>query len=126
MKVEDLIESGRAAMASGNLPLSIQLLKRATESDPKNKYAWNILAAAYFGMRQNDDAIAALNKQIEINPYDEYAYNALGRAYWQERKYDEAVTAFNKQIEINPLDKFAHAGLRRNVFRVAQVRSSRR
>ncbi len=63
------------------------------------------------GMRQNDDAIAALKKQIEINPYDEYAYNALGRAYWQERKYDDAVTAFNKQIEINPLDKFAHAGL---------------
>jgi len=62
-------------------------------------------------MRQNDNAIAALNKQIEINPYDEYAYNALARAYWQERKYDDAVTAFNKQIEINPLDKFAHAGL---------------
>jgi len=70
-----------------------------------------MLAAAYMGMRQNDDAIAALKKQIEINPYDEYAYNALGRAYWQERKYDDAATAFNKQIEINPLDKFAHAGL---------------
>jgi tetratricopeptide (TPR) repeat protein len=111
MKADDLIESGRAAMASGNLAMAVQVLKRATEVDPKNKYAWNNLAAAYLGMRQNDDAISALNKQIEINPYDEYAYNALGRAYWQERKYDEAATAFNKQIEINPLDKFAHAGL---------------
>ncbi len=111
MKADDLVESGRAAMASGNLAMAIQVLKRATEVDQKNKYAWNALAAAYLGMRQNDNAIAALNKQIEINPYDEYAYNALGRAYWQERKYDDAVTAFNKQIEINPLDKFAHAGL---------------
>jgi tetratricopeptide (TPR) repeat protein len=111
MKADDLIESGRAAIASGNLPLAIEVLKRAAEVDPKNKYVWNTLAAAYLGMRQNDDAIAALNKQIEINPYDEYAYNALGRAYWQERKYDQAATAFNKQIEINPLDKFAHAGL---------------
>ena len=111
MKADDLVESGRAAIASNNLPLAIQLLKRATEVDPKNKYAWYALAVAYMGMRQNDDAIAALKKQIEINPYDEYAYNALGRAYWQERKYDDAVTAFNKQIEINPLDKFAHAGL---------------
>ncbi len=111
MKADDLVESSRAAMASNNLPMAIQLLKRATEVDPKNKYAWNMLAAAYLGMRQNDEAIAALHKQIEINPYDEYAYNALGRAYWQERKYPEAVTAFNKQIEINPLDKFAHAGL---------------
>jgi tetratricopeptide (TPR) repeat protein len=111
MKADDLVESGRAAFASNNFPLAVQLLKRATEIDSKNKYAWNILAAAYMGMRQDDDAIAALNKQIEINPYDEYAYNALGRAYWQERKYPDAVTAFNKQIEINPLDKFAHAGL---------------
>jgi tetratricopeptide (TPR) repeat protein/transglutaminase-like putative cysteine protease len=111
MKADDLIDSGRAAYAANNFPLAVQLLKRATEVDPKNKVAWNILAAAYMGMRQDDDAIAALNKQIEINPYDEFAYNALGRAYWQERKYDDAVTAFNKQIEINPLDKFAHAGL---------------
>ena len=105
------MESGRAAIASNNLPVAVQLLKRATEVDSKNKYAWYALALAYMGMRQNDDAIAALKKQIEINPYDEYAYNALGRAFWQERKYDDAVTAFDKQIEINPLDKFAHAGL---------------
>ena len=111
MKADDLVESGRAAMNSGNLAMAVELLKRATEVEPKNKYAWNALGAAYLGMRQNDNAIAALSKQIEINPYDEYAYNALGRAYWQERKYDEAVTAFNKQIEINPLDKYAHAGL---------------
>jgi tetratricopeptide (TPR) repeat protein len=111
MKADDLVESGRAALGANNLPLAIELFKRATEVDPKNKYAWNMLGAAYLGLRQNDEAIAALKEQIEINPYDEYAYNAMGRAYWQERKYDEAVTAFNKQIEINPLDKFAHAGL---------------
>src|SRR6202030_129437 len=111
VKADDLVESGRAAMNSGNLAMATQLLKRATEVDPKNKYAWNVLAAAYLGMRQNDEAIAALNKQIEINPYDEYAYNALGRALWQERQYDEAIVAFNKQPEITPLDKSAHAGL---------------
>jgi tetratricopeptide (TPR) repeat protein/transglutaminase-like putative cysteine protease len=111
MKADDLFESARAALANNNFPLAIQLLKRATEIDPKHKYAWYALAVAYMGMRQNDDAIVALNKQIELNPYDENAYNALGRVYWQERKYDDAVIAFNKQIEINPLDKFAHAGL---------------
>jgi tetratricopeptide (TPR) repeat protein len=111
MKADDLLESGRAAIGSSNFSMAIELLKRATEVDPKNKYVWYFLAVAYMNVRQNDDAIAALNKQIQINPYDENAYNALGRAYWQERKYDDAVTAFNKQIEINPLDKFAHAGL---------------
>ncbi len=111
MKADDLVDSGRAAMASGNFPVAIALLKRATEVDPKNKYAWNNLGLAYLAIRQNDDAIAALKKQIEVNPYDQYAYNNMGRAYWQERKYDDAVTAFRKQLEINPLDKFAHANL---------------
>ena len=111
MKADDLVESARAAMDTGNLPVAIALLKRATEVDPKNKYAWNNLGLAYFQTRDNDQAIAAFQKQIEVNPYDEYAYNNLGRVYWNERKYDDAVKAFNKQLENNPLDKFAHANL---------------
>jgi tetratricopeptide (TPR) repeat protein len=111
MKADDLVDSGRAAMASGNFPVAIALLKRATEVDPKSKTAWNNLGLVYLATRQNDAAVAALLKQIEINPYDEFAYNNLGRAYWQERKYEDAVTAFHKQLEMNPLDKFAHANL---------------
>lgn len=111
MKADDLVDSARAAMGNGNFSVAITLLKRATEVDPKNKFAWNNLGLAYLALRENDAAIAALQKQIEINPYDEFAYNNLGRAYWQERKYDDAVTAFQKQLEMNPLDKFAHANL---------------
>jgi tetratricopeptide (TPR) repeat protein/transglutaminase-like putative cysteine protease len=111
MKADELLESARAASDNGNLPLAEALLKRATEVDPKNKYAWNNLGLIYLSTRQNDQAVAAFQKQIEVNPYDEFAYNNLGRVYWQERKYDEAVKAFNKQLENNPLDKYAHANL---------------
>ena len=111
MKVDDLIESARAAGDAGNLQLAQVLLQRATEVDPKNKYAWNNLGLVYFQMRQDDQAIAAFRKQIDVNPYDEYAYNNLGRVYWNDRKYEEAVKAFNKQIENNPLDKLAHSNL---------------
>jgi Flp pilus assembly protein TadD len=111
MKADDLVESGWAAANNGNFPVAIALLKRATEIDPKNKYAWNDLGQVYLQIREDDNAIAALKKQIEINPYDELAYNNLGRAYWQERKYDDATAAFRKQLEVNPLDKFAHANL---------------
>jgi tetratricopeptide (TPR) repeat protein/transglutaminase-like putative cysteine protease len=111
MKADDLAESGRAALLSGNLPIAIALLKRATEVDPKNKYAWNNLGQAYFAQHDDDKAIASFEKQIEVNPYDEYAYNNLGRVYWNERKYDDAVKAFNNQLATNPLDKYAHANL---------------
>jgi len=111
MKADDLVESARAAAEAGNLAVAEVLLKRATEVDPKNKYAWNNLGLIYFQMRQDDQAINAFQKQIEVNSYDEYAYNNLGRVYWNERKYDDAVKAFNKQLGNNPLDKFAHANL---------------
>jgi Flp pilus assembly protein TadD len=111
MKADDLLESARAAVDAGNLAIAEVLLKRATEIDPKNKFAWNNLGLIYLQVRQDDQAIAAFQKQIEVNPYDEFAYNNLGRAYWQDRKYDEAAKAFNKQLENNPLDKFAHANL---------------
>jgi tetratricopeptide (TPR) repeat protein len=111
MKADDLVESARAASTAGNLPVAEALLKRATEIDPKNKYAWNNLGLVHFAQRQDDQAIAAFQKQIEVNPYDEFAYNNLGRVYWNDRKYDEAVKAFNKQLGNNPLDKFAHANL---------------
>jgi tetratricopeptide (TPR) repeat protein len=111
MKADDLVDSARAAAEGGNLPVAEALLKRATEVDPKNKFAWNNLGLIYLQTRQNDKAIAAFQKQIEVSPYDEYAYNNLGRAYWSDRKYDDAVKAFSKQIENNPLDKFAHSNL---------------
>jgi tetratricopeptide (TPR) repeat protein len=111
MKADDLVDSARAAAENGNFPVAIVLLKRATEVDPKNKFAWNNLGLIYLQMRDSDQAIAAFQKQIEVNPYDEFAYNNLGRVYWNDRKYDDAVKAFNKQLENNPLDKFAHANL---------------
>jgi tetratricopeptide (TPR) repeat protein len=111
MKADELVDSARAAMENGNLPVAMALLKRATEIDPKNKFAWNNLGLAYFNVRDNDQAIAAFQKQIEVNPYDDYAYNNLGRVYWNERKYDDAVKSFNQQLDHNPLDKFAHANL---------------
>jgi tetratricopeptide (TPR) repeat protein len=111
MKADELVESARAAADSGNLQVAEALLKRATEVDPKNKFAWNNLGLIYLQQRQDDQAITCFQKQLDVNPYDEYAWNNLGRVYWQDRKYDDAVKAFNKQLENNPLDKFAHANL---------------
>ena len=111
MKADDLNESARTAMQNGNLPLAIQLLKRAVEVEPKNKYAWNNLGLCYLSLRQSENAVGAFKKALEVNPYDEFAYNNLGRAYWQDRKYEEAAESFHKQLENNPLDKFAHGNL---------------
>ena len=113
LKADELNESGLAAYQNGNLPLAINLLRRAVELDPKHKAAWNNLGNAYLAQRDTKNALSAYNKQIEVNPYDEFAYNNAGRAYWQDRNYEAAAKSFQKQIEINPLDRFAHGALGR-------------
>jgi tetratricopeptide (TPR) repeat protein len=111
VKVEDLEESGAAAVRNQNYELAVQLFQRVLALDPKHKGAWNNLGRAYLGMQKADDAARAFQKAIEADPYDEFAYDNLGLAYWRQRKYDEAAGAFRKQLEINPLDEFAHGSL---------------
>jgi tetratricopeptide (TPR) repeat protein/transglutaminase-like putative cysteine protease len=106
-----LNQSGYEALQARDYPRAIELLKRVTELEPKDKTAWNNLGRAYMGLHKVDDAVAAYRKQIEVNPYDEYAYNNLGSAYVQQNRNSEAEAAFLKQIEVNPLDKYAYSNL---------------
>jgi len=53
-------------MNGGNLTMAFNF-SRQPRSTPK-QICWNLLAAAYIGLRQNDDAVAALKKQSRSIP----------------------------------------------------------
>ncbi len=111
LKIDDLVAAGQAALQNHNEQAALEAFKRATELEPKNKYAWNGLGASYMGLQRNADAIAAFQKQLELNPYDSYANSGIGFAYAMDRKWPEAAAAFQKQLDVNPLDPTAHAAL---------------
>lgn len=91
--------------------LALDLLLKAVEKQPKDKYAWNNLGRAYMGLGKFQEAERAFKKQIEINPNEEYAYNNLGRIYLLTRRYQAAIDYFKRQLQINPLDSHALANL---------------
>ncbi len=111
LKADDLVAAGQAALQNHNNQAALEAFQRATQVDPKNKYAWNGLGAAYMGLQRNADAIAAFKKQLDLNPYDSYANGGIGFAYAMDRKWPEAAAAFQKQLDVNPLDPNAHAAL---------------
>ena len=111
LKIDDLVAAGQAALQNHNEQAALEAFKRATEMEPKNKYAWNGLGASYMGLQRNADAVAAFQKQLELNPYDSYANSGIGFAYAMDRKWPEAAAAFQKQLDVNPLDPTAHAAL---------------
>jgi Flp pilus assembly protein TadD len=108
---DELLETGLAALNSGNIHAAIPLLQRVVELDPKHKQAWNDLGLAYLRAGNFDKAADAFRKQIGVNAFDEHAYNYLGIALQQQEKFDEAESAYKKQIELNPLDPVAHSAL---------------
>jgi Flp pilus assembly protein TadD/transglutaminase-like putative cysteine protease len=110
-KPGELLESGLAALNSGNERAAIPLLKRVVELEPQHKEAWNDLGLAYLRIGEFDEAVSAFQSQLKVNPYDEHSYNYLGIAFQQQQKFDEAVNAYRKQINLNPLDPVAHAAL---------------
>ena len=108
---DELLETGLAALNSGNIRAAIPLFQRVVELDPKHKQAWNDLGLAYLRAGNFDKAADAFRKQIGVNAFDEHAYNYLGIALQQQDKFDEAEAAYKKQIELNPLDPIAHSAL---------------
>ena len=108
---DELLETGLAALNSGNIRAAIPLFQRVVELEPKHKQAWNDLGLAYLRSGDFDKAADAFRKQIGVNAFDEHAYNYLGIALQQQEKFDEAEAAYKKQIELNPLDPVAHSAL---------------
>ena len=108
---DELLETGLAALNSGNIRAAIPLFQRVVEIEPQHKQAWNDLGLAYLRAGDFDKAADAFRKQIGVNAFDEHAYNYLGIALQQQEKFDEAESAYKKQIELNPLDPIAHSAL---------------
>jgi Flp pilus assembly protein TadD len=108
---DELLETGLAALNSGNIRAAIPLFQRVVEIEPKHKQAWNDLGLAYLRAGNFDKAADAFRKQIGVNAFDEHAYNYLGIALQQQEKFDEAEGSYKKQIELNPLDPIAHSAL---------------
>jgi len=108
---DELLETGLAALNSGNIRAAIPLFQRVVELEPEHKQAWNDLGLAYLRAGNFDKAADAFRKQIGVNAFDEHAHNYLGIALQQQEKFDEAEAAYKKQIELNPLDPIAHSAL---------------
>ncbi|MGH9709951.1 MAG: tetratricopeptide repeat protein, partial [Candidatus Acidiferrales bacterium] len=107
----ELMESGAAALKSGNNAKALLLFEQVAQLNPKQKDLWRDLGLARLGVGKYPEAATAFRKQLDANPTDETANNLLGVALYDDKKYDEAVAAFKKQIALKPLDPNAYAYL---------------
>jgi len=103
---------GTEAGTNGHPDQQVEYFKKLVAAHPNDERAHNILAGAYFGLQDYQQAINEYNKAIAINPNFSQPYNQLGYAYRFLEKYDDAEKTFKKYIELipddpNPYDSYA-------------------
>jgi non-specific serine/threonine protein kinase len=88
--------------------------RTATDLDPENGYAWDLLSWA-LAYEEPPEAAAAETASRESLRLERVAYPGsyyhLGRALLLQQRYDEAMAAFEKAHQLDPNDNFGTLGL---------------
>jgi tetratricopeptide (TPR) repeat protein len=87
--------------------------RTATELDPDNAYAWDLLSwsLAYEQPPQAVDAEKAVREALRLQPSMYEAHYHLGRALLAQKRYSEAIAAFEQARELSPEASTSDLGL---------------
>ncbi len=110
-KIDELLQTGGAALGNRDFESALKLFKRATEVEPKNWRAWFGVGATYLSWQKFTEAEEPFKKIIELDAYNDKAYGGLASALALQHKYPDAEKMYRKQIELSPLDLSANQGL---------------
>ncbi len=80
----------------------IEMDRRTTMDDPKNRRAWVQLGNDYFDSHQPQKAIEAYGRALELDPKDPDVLTDQGVMYRDAGAIDKAITNFEKASRIDP------------------------
>jgi len=92
------------ALTESNLALKI---------NPEYKRCYNSRGGAYFGLGENDRAVADFNRALELDPEYAGAYYNRGCVFIKTGQYERAIRDFARALKIDP--KFASAAYNRGI-----------
>jgi tetratricopeptide (TPR) repeat protein len=90
-----------------------QEFRTATDLDPDNAYAWDLLSwsLAYEQPPQAAASEKAAREALRLAPSFYNSYYHLGRALILQQRYPEAIAVFQRQKELDPKSTFPDLGL---------------
>jgi len=97
-----LRKEGTAAIDRKEYDKAVELLRKATELDPKVSDGFVDLGRALYELNRHEEAVATFTRQIEQSPFDERAYAWRGTVLGRLNRRIEAEKDLLKQIEVAP------------------------
>ena len=95
----------------GQLKQAVSLAHNLCDQYPKALILYEILGAAYMGLKDADKIIENYKKALQINPNHTDAYNNMGMALYNQGKFAEAVKNYQQAIRLEPDFADAHYNL---------------
>jgi tetratricopeptide (TPR) repeat protein len=95
----------------GKPELSIELNRQALKADPSMTPAWYFMGLAYMDMKNQDQAIQALEKSLKSPYVAPEMYLTLGSLYAGEKRYAEGEELVKKAIALDPSRPEGHVNL---------------
>jgi tetratricopeptide (TPR) repeat protein len=93
---------GAIELQRGNVPLAIDLIRRAIKVHPGHPEPWVNLGIALRAIDENDEAITAFQRAIRLKPNMVLAHTELARALMDLGRYEAAISHCEAAVAINP------------------------
>ena len=120
----ELIQRGRADLASNHWNAAENSFRLATEAEPTNFSAYGWQGYALAGLNRRQEASVAYEKALELNPQLTNTWLYLGQIYFSLHKYKQAADANQKYISLNPRNDQAYIGLYPSLVQLGRYREA--
>ena len=97
-----LLERGRAAMATGDLPAAIEHLTALTDHAPDFAEGWNARATCYYQMGELGPAVQDIAHVLTLNPRHFGALSGLGMIFEELDQPEKALEVYKAALAIHP------------------------
>ena len=78
----------------GQLEQTVSLAESLAKQYPNTLILYDILGAAYMGLKNTKKTIASYQKALQLNSNHTDAYNNMGMALYDQGRFDEAVESY--------------------------------
>ncbi len=124
VSVPELIQRGRAELASNRWEEAVDDFQSATEAAPSNSLAYAWLGYSLLGLERYREAVTACDTSVGLEPERTNTWFDLGRGYYSLGNYEASADAYQTYIALKPESDRGYYELYRALFQLGRLREA--
>jgi tetratricopeptide (TPR) repeat protein/membrane protease YdiL (CAAX protease family) len=124
VSVPELIQRGRAELASNRWEAAADDFRSATESAPSNSLAYAWLGYSLLGLERYQEAVIACETAVGLDPERTNTWYYLGGGNYSLGNYKASADAYQTYVSLKPEGARGYYGLFRALFQLGRLREA--